>query len=306
MELINEPLELGHGVVALVGGESLIDGEGHGLDCGAHLADGVLIVLRGVLVQIDEHGAQFPGDALGRAWLMEEGEQFLLELLSVGEPDLLGIGEREAPFSDVCRLVFRQGPQPVFQPADGGMGPLLEPLLRGGLHEARGFVVVFLQGVFEGAHLARIDGGEQDASVGDEPIEEVGAEAIVGGIGPVDILAGEPSFESLPDLREEGFVLRNGFVPVPCQQRREPHGQVVALICGEIEVVIDLPEDDPVGIAIGVGEGAAGEEDQQTGDTPGPQAMSPCPIFIMCRAVDHGACHEDPGCPSASFVTRLL
>ena len=101
VELLDEPLELGHGVVALVGGKSLIDGEGHGLDCGAHLADGVLIVLRGVLVQIDEHGAQFPGDALGRAWLMEEGEQFLLELLSVGEPDLLGIGEREAPFSDV-------------------------------------------------------------------------------------------------------------------------------------------------------------------------------------------------------------
>lgn len=45
VELVNEPLELGHGVVALVGGESLIDGEGHGLDCGAHLADGLLIVL---------------------------------------------------------------------------------------------------------------------------------------------------------------------------------------------------------------------------------------------------------------------
>ena len=57
VELIDEPLELGHGVVALVGGDSLIDGEGHGLDCGAHLADGVLIGLGGGVVLIDEHGA---------------------------------------------------------------------------------------------------------------------------------------------------------------------------------------------------------------------------------------------------------
>ena len=115
---------------------------------------------------IDEYGAQFPGDTLGRAGLMEEGEQFLLALLPVGDPDLWGIGEREAPFADLCLLVFGQGPQPVFQPVDGGMGPLLEPLRRGGLHEARGFVVVFLQGFFEGAHLTGIDGGEKDAAVG--------------------------------------------------------------------------------------------------------------------------------------------
>ena len=290
VELIDEPLELGHGVVALVGGESLINGEGHGLDCGAHLADSVLIVLRGVLVQRDEHHAQFPGNALGRTGLMEEGEQFLLELLSVGEPDLLGVGEREAPFSDLCLLVSRQGLQPVFQQIDGGLGPLLEPLRRGGMHEARRFVVVFLQGCFEGAHLARINGGKEDASVDDEPIEEVGAQAIVGGIGPVEILAGEPSFESLPNLNEEGFVLRNGFVPVPCQQRREPHGQVVALICGEIEVVIGLPEDDPVGIAIGEGERTACEEDQQTGGTPRPQAMSPGPLRFLCHKVRHDSC----------------
>ena len=41
VELIDEPLELGHGVVALVGGDLLIDGESHGFDGGAHLADGV-------------------------------------------------------------------------------------------------------------------------------------------------------------------------------------------------------------------------------------------------------------------------
>ena len=230
VELIDELLELGHGVAALVGGESLIDGEGHGLDCGAHLADSVLIVLRGLLVQRDELGAQFPGDALGCARLMEEGEQFLLELLSVGEPDLLGIGEREAPFSDLCLLVFRQGPQPVFQPVDGGLGPLLEPLRRGVLHKARGFLVVFLQGCFKDAHLAWIDGGEQGAAVGNDPVEEVGTQPIVAGIDPVEILACEPPFESLPELYEERFVLRNGFVPVPGQQRREPLGQVLALV----------------------------------------------------------------------------
>ena len=57
MELVDEPLELGHGVVALVGGEVLVDGEGHGFDGGAHLADGVLIGLGSSLVLIDEHGA---------------------------------------------------------------------------------------------------------------------------------------------------------------------------------------------------------------------------------------------------------
>src|SRR5215468_1280544 len=100
VELVNEPLKFSHGVLAMAGGESLIDGEGHGLDCGAHLADGVLISLGGGLVLIDVHGAQFPGGALGRAWLLEEGQQFLLALLSVCEPDLLGIGEREAPCAD--------------------------------------------------------------------------------------------------------------------------------------------------------------------------------------------------------------
>jgi hypothetical protein len=114
VELIDEALELGHGVVALVGGDLLIDGESHGFDGGAHLADGVLIGRRGVLVQRDEHGAQFPGDALWCARLTEENEQFLLELLSVGERDLLRIGEREAPFANLGLLVFGQRPQPIF------------------------------------------------------------------------------------------------------------------------------------------------------------------------------------------------
>ena len=133
VELVDELLELGHGVVALVGAESLIDGESHGLDCGAHLAVGVLIGLGGGLVRIDEHGTQFPGDALGRTGLMEEGQKFLLALFSVRDPNLLGIGEREAPFSDLCLLIFRQRPQPIFQPIDNGLGPLLKPLRRGSL-----------------------------------------------------------------------------------------------------------------------------------------------------------------------------
>ena len=43
VELVDEPLELGHGVAALVDGDLLIDGEGHGFDGGAHLVNGVLI-----------------------------------------------------------------------------------------------------------------------------------------------------------------------------------------------------------------------------------------------------------------------
>ena len=74
VELIDEPLELGYGMVTLVEGESLIDSKGHGPDCDAHLADGVSIVRRGVLVQRDEHGAQLTGNALRCARLMEENE----------------------------------------------------------------------------------------------------------------------------------------------------------------------------------------------------------------------------------------
>ena len=70
--------------------------------------------------------------------------------------------------------------------------------------------------------------------------------------------------------------------------------------------MIDLPEDDRAGIAIGEGERATGEEDQQSGGTPRPQAVPPCPIRMMCRAVGLGSCRKEPGCPSASFVTRLL
>ena len=57
VELINEALELGHGMAPLVGGDLLIDGESHGFDGGAHLADGVLIGLGSGVVLIDEHGA---------------------------------------------------------------------------------------------------------------------------------------------------------------------------------------------------------------------------------------------------------
>ncbi len=79
-------------------------------------------------------------------------------------------------------------------------------------------------------HLAGIDRGEDDAAIGDDPVEEVGAQTIVGGIDPVEVLVRESPFESLPDLKEKGFVLRNGLVSVPGEQWREPLGQVVALI----------------------------------------------------------------------------
>ena len=254
VELVDQTLKLGEGVAALLGSDALIDREGHSLDGGAHLADGILKGWGGAPVRFDEYGAQFSGDTLGGAGLMEEGQQFLLALLLVCEPDLWGIGEREAPFADLRLLVFGQGPQPVFEPIDGGFGPLPEPLWRRGLYEAGSFVVILSQGFFERAHLVGIDGGEQGTAVGDDPLVEVCTQAIVGGIDPVDILARQSLFESLPDLYEECFILRNGFVPVPCEQRLEPQGEIVALVRSEIEVVIDLPKDDPVGIAIGEGE----------------------------------------------------
>ena len=84
MQLVDEPLELGHGVAALVGGDLLIDGEGHGFDGGAHLANGVLIGWGACLVGIhDQQGAQFTGDVFGRARVAEEGQKFLLALLLI-------------------------------------------------------------------------------------------------------------------------------------------------------------------------------------------------------------------------------
>lgn len=63
MELVDEPLEFCHGVAALVGGDLLIDGEGHGFDGGAHLVNGVLIGLGTCLIGIrDQQGVQFTGD----------------------------------------------------------------------------------------------------------------------------------------------------------------------------------------------------------------------------------------------------
>ena len=231
VQLVDEPLELGYGVAALVGGDLLIDGEDHGFDGGAHLVNGLLIGRGACLVGIhDQYGTQFTGDAFGRARLAEEGQQFLLPLLLVRGPELLVVGEREAPLADLGLLVFGQRPKPIVEPVDDGVRPLLEPLRRGGLHEPRSFGVVLLEGCFEAAHLAGVDGGEEEAAVGNDPVEEVGAQAIVIGIDPVDVLVRESPFESLLALHEKGFVLRKGFLPVPGQQRREPLGQVVALV----------------------------------------------------------------------------
>lgn len=161
---------------------------------------------------------------------MKECQEFLLSLLLVRDLGLLAVGKREAPFANLSLLVFGQRSQPVFEPVESGLGTLLEPLRRGVLHKARGFLVVFLQGCFKDAHLAWIDGGEQGAAVGNDPVEEVGTQPIVAGIDPVEILACEPPFESLPELYEERFVLRNGFVSVSGQQRREPLGEIMALV----------------------------------------------------------------------------
>ncbi len=55
MELVNEPLELGQGVMtALSGCDLLIDGEGHRCHNVAHVPDDVLIILGGGRVRIED------------------------------------------------------------------------------------------------------------------------------------------------------------------------------------------------------------------------------------------------------------
>ena len=63
--LVDEALEFGDGVAALVGSHTLVDGQDHSLGILAHVADGVLIGLRSGLIVVHEHGAEFSGDLLG-------------------------------------------------------------------------------------------------------------------------------------------------------------------------------------------------------------------------------------------------
>ena len=122
MELVDEPLELGDGVVALVGSDLLVDGEGHGFDSGAHLVNGVLIGLGGCIVRIeDEQGTQFTGDAFGRVWLTEECQKFLLALFVGMWPRTVGYRGAQGSIRGSGPLGLRQGPKPVFQPVDGGV-----------------------------------------------------------------------------------------------------------------------------------------------------------------------------------------
>ena len=78
-------------------------------------------------------------------------------------------------------------------------------------------------------------------------------------------------------------------MPVPGQQRREPLGKIMALVRSEIEVVIDLPEDEPVCIAIERKARAAGEEDEQSCGTPRPRAVPPCLFRLLYRGVRHSS-----------------
>jgi hypothetical protein len=61
--------------------------------------------------------------------------------------------------------------------------------------------------------------------------------------------------------------------------------------------VIELPEDNPIGVALGEeGERTAGEENQETGDTPRPQMMPAWSIHILCRGLVHSVYPVDYVC----------
>ena len=214
VDLVDEMLEFRDGVAALVGSHALIDGQGHDLGILAHLSNRILIRLRGGLIVVHEHGAKFSGDLLGSPRLMEEGHELLPALLLIGDPHRFHIRECKAPLADLCLLLFGQPPQPVFRQLQGGLSSFFEPLRRGNLDEARGFGIVLLQSRFEGAHLPRIDRSEEDPAVGHDTLKEVGAQTIIGGIGPVDIRTGEPSLDSLTDLSKKNFILRQSFMPM--------------------------------------------------------------------------------------------
>ena len=106
MHLVDETLEFGDGVAALVGSHALVDGQGHGFSILAHVADRALIGLGSGLIVVHEHGAEFSGDLLGSPGLMEEGQELLPALLLVGDPYRLHVGEREAPLADLRLLFF--------------------------------------------------------------------------------------------------------------------------------------------------------------------------------------------------------
>lgn len=214
VHLVDEPLKFSDDVAALLRSHVLINGQGHGLGIFTHVADRILVGLGRGLILVDEHGSEFSGDLLGSPRLMEERHELLPALLLVGDPHRFHIRECKAPFADLRLLFFGQGPQPVFQPIEGRLGPLIQALRCRNLYEVRSFSVVLLQRRFEGAHLPGIDRGEKGSAVGCDPLKEVYPQTIVGSIGPIDIRAHEPPLDSLTDLSKERFILRQGLVPM--------------------------------------------------------------------------------------------
>jgi hypothetical protein len=114
--------------------------------------------------------------------------------------------------------------------------------------------VILRQGRFEGTHLLCIDRGEKESAVGHEAFEEVGAQPIVGRIGPLDIRTAESPLHPVTDLSKERFILREGLVPMSVEQGGEALRHVMALITIEVEVMVELPENDSVGVTIGRGQ----------------------------------------------------
>ena len=125
VDLVDELLEFSDGVAALLGTDLLINGQCHGLGILAHLADHVLIRLGSGLIVVYEHGAELLGYPLGCPGLMEKSHELLAALLPVGNPGRFHIGEREAPFPDLCLLFLGQPSQPVLHKIQSSLSPLL-------------------------------------------------------------------------------------------------------------------------------------------------------------------------------------
>jgi len=82
VELVNEPLELGHGVVALVGGDSLIDGEGDdqlpgdGMGCGLDGGKDLRPALGIEFVPVEAEEEAFEDSFRGGLWVLFPNGRF--------------------------------------------------------------------------------------------------------------------------------------------------------------------------------------------------------------------------------------
>lgn len=118
-------------------------------------------------------------------------------------------------------------------------------------------------------HLRRRHRNQQRAAIGHHPFHEVGPQPFEHLVEPVNIVAGQSPFHPASDLGQETFVLRHGLSAMTRQNRLEAGNEFRSLLGGQVEIVIGLPSNQGICMAIGKGNRrATGRDCHNAGDDP--------------------------------------